>query len=283
MATLLRNFHPYTHAPQRPARFVCGAVLALAGFALLTGQLLAALADSAFAVALRGGLLAAAATTLGALPVLAVRRIDGRWQRLVLAAGAGAMTVAVISLWQQTHSTSGGVSLTMLAGMAGGMLAMAALARALPHDTPHAVRDARALYMFVWALAVHNVPEGFALGVAAHAEDAATLVSFAIAAQNVPEGLLVALALASTGATRGMAVGVAIITGLVEPLMALAGAALGATAGMLPLTLAIAAGAMLHTVRHDLLPGALHGPQRLQALLACAAGAILLCSAEQIA
>ena len=47
MATLLRNFHPYTRAPQRPARFVCGAVLALAGFALLAGQLLAALADSA--------------------------------------------------------------------------------------------------------------------------------------------------------------------------------------------------------------------------------------------
>ena len=29
------------------------------------------------------------------------------------------VTVAVISLWQQAHSTSGGVSLTMLAGMAG--------------------------------------------------------------------------------------------------------------------------------------------------------------------
>ena len=160
MATLLRTFHPYTHAPQRHARFVCGAVLALAGFVLLTGQLLAALAGSAFAVALQGGLLAAAATTLGALPILAVRRIDGRWQRLVLAAGAGAMTAAVISLWQQAQIASGSVSLTMLAGVAGGML---------------------------------------------------------------------------------------------------------------------------HTVRHDLLPSALHGPQRLQALLACAAGALLLCSVAQIA
>ena len=283
MATLLRNLHPYAHAPRRPARFVCGAVLALAGFALLVGQLPGALADSAFAVSLQGGLLAAAATTLGALPVLAVRRVDGRRQRLVLAAGAGAMTVAVISLWQQAQIASGGVSLTMLLGVTGGMLVMAALARILPHDAPHAVRDARALYMFVWALAVHNVPEGLALGVAAHAGDAATLVSFAIAAQNVPEGLLVALALASTGATRGMAVGVAVLTGLIEPLMALAGAALGATVDLLPLTLAIAAGAMLHTVRHDLLPGALHGPQRLQALFACAAGALLLCGAAQFA
>ena len=63
----------------------------------------------------------------------------------------------------------------------------------------------------------------------------------------------------------------------------LAGAALGATVDLLPLTLAIAAGAMLHTVRHDLLPGALHGPQRLQALFACAAGALLLCGAAQFA
>jgi ZIP family zinc transporter len=108
----------------------------------------------------------------------------------------------------------------------------------------------------VFAIYLHNLPEGLAIGVA-YAVDAAQglVLASGIAIQDIPEGLVVALALIAAGYGRRHAVLVGVASGLIEPV----GAALGASVVMaspllLPCGLGFAAGAMLFVVSHEIIP-----------------------------
>ena len=73
--------------------------------------------------------------------------------------------------------------------------------------------------------------------------------------QDIPEGLVVAMALLAVGYSRALAVGIAVLSGLTEPVMAIIGAAvLGESSLLLPLGLALAAGAMLFVISHEMIP-----------------------------
>jgi ZIP family zinc transporter len=66
---------------------------------------------------------------------------------------------------------------------------------------------------------------------------------------------VVALALRSVGYGRLTSVGLGVLSGLVEPIAAVFGAAvIGLTAGLLPWGLAMAAGAMLFVISHEIIP-----------------------------
>ncbi len=111
--------------------------------------------------------------------------------------------------------------------------------------------------MFAIALALHNVPEGLAVGVGVASGNAEVSwpVTWAIAVQNVPEGLIVAVAFLAAGQSRTTALLVTAATGFVEPLGAVAGfAALQLATSLLPGALAFAAGAMLFVVSHEIIP-----------------------------
>ncbi len=100
-------------------------------------------------------------------------------------------------------------------------------------------------------------PEGLAIGVAAAGTDAvgAQALATGIAIQDVPEGLVVALALSGVGYGRWTSAGLGVLSGLVEPIAAVFGAVLiGVSAGLLPWGLAIAAGAMLFVISHEIIP-----------------------------
>ncbi|MDP2226716.1 MAG: ZIP family metal transporter, partial [Moraxellaceae bacterium] len=120
-------------------------------------------------------------------------------------------------------------------------------------------RRVRGLWLFVFAIALHNLPEGLAVGVSAGSA-AASPVSIGIGLQNLPEGLVVAMALVSLGYRAGQATLVALATGLVEPVGGVIGASLVQGSAMwLPLGLGLAAGAMLHAVSHDVIPESRRG------------------------
>jgi ZIP family zinc transporter len=71
----------------------------------------------------------------------------------------------------------------------------------------------------------------------------------------MPEGLIVAMALRTLGLGAGKAWGVAALTGLAEPLGAMLGiAVLGSLPALYPLGLALAAGAMIFVVSHEIIP-----------------------------
>jgi ZIP family zinc transporter len=222
----------------------------------------------ALLASLVGGVLA---TTVGALPVLVVGRLSPKVHNAMLAFAAGVMLAAtVFSLllpgFALAEPLLGGPkagALAVVAAMATGGLAMAAIHRLLPHEHfqkghegPGRQRVAR-VWLFVLAIAVHNFPEGLSMGVGAASGDAAIGlgVTLGIGLQNLPEGLAVAMSLAGLGYSRMQALGVAALTGSVELIGGLAGAGLLAiSTALLPAALAFAAGTMLFVISDEVIP-----------------------------
>ena len=238
---------------------------------------------SAMAAGVQASLLAAVATALGALPVFVVQRVSKLQESALLAFSAGIMLAASIFALllpsleagqALTGERAGSAALTGL-GLALGMGLMLAIDRLTPHE--HAVLPpaaqghaslrggqgaaAQGARLMVLAILIHNVPEGLAVG-AAYAgigDDAAgsagASVALAIGLQNMPEGLIVAMALRAMGQSAGRAWGVAALTGLAEPLGAILGLlVLGSVPAFYPLGLALAAGAMLFVISHEIIP-----------------------------
>lgn len=248
------------------ARAGAGWLIALLGLALLgAGAVTRAPSIPAqLHDALLGGGMAAGATALGAAPMLVMRRVGAGTEGLLLGFGAGVMLAAsVFSLLLPGFDAAqalgfGSIEGTFLvvAGLTLGAAALVGLDRALPHThEPGPSRSTAAVWLFVFAIAVHNIPEGLAIGVAAGSAGSGNAVATGISLQNVPEGLIVAIALVTAGYRRVAAFTVAALSGLVEPLAALAGSLMVAQAeALLPWGLSAAAGAMLFVVSHEIIP-----------------------------
>jgi zinc transporter, ZIP family len=220
---------------------------------------------------LQASLLAGLATGLGALPILFLRRPSENLMAPMLGLAGGMMLAAsLFSLLVPAVQTVAASDAPWLLGIAtaGALLAGAALMQRLDRRTPHAhvegVEDSGLqpkIALVVAAIALHNVPEGLAVGVAASA-GVDHGMSVGIAIQNVPEGWIVASAMIALGAGPLRAALMALATGLVEPVGGLFGVIATTVAGAaLPLALAAAAGAMLWLVSHELIPAS-HRPGR---------------------
>ena len=251
-------------------RALSGWLVVITGFALLVAQLVRSVDgfDLPVSGAVAGGAMAAAATALGAVPLLLVRRISANVQGMLLGFGAGVMLAASVfalllpafaAAQMQTGSEFSAATLVAL-GLLLGAAGLLALDRALPHThAPEGRRSGAAVWLFVFAIAVHNIPEGLAIGVAAgltgSGAGAGDAVAAGISLQNVPEGLIVAIALVTAGYGRWLAFGVAAVSGLMEPIAAIAGSMMVSVSAMvLPWGLAGAAGAMLFVVSHEIIP-----------------------------
>ncbi len=270
MVARVARLHFQPAGPAGALRALTGWLIALTGFAVLLAQAVRDFDgfDLPLSGALAGGAMAAAATALGAVPLLVTRRIGAGAQGLLLGFGAGVMLAAsVFSLLlpafaaaQAQGGTDTGAALLVATGVAIGAAALLAMDRALPHThAPDGSRSGTAVWLFVFAIAVHNIPEGLAIGVAAglNGSNAGSgdAVATGISLQNVPEGLIVAIALVAAGYGRLFAFGVAAVSGLIEPVAAVAGSMLvSASAAILPWGLAGAAGAMLFVVSHEIIP-----------------------------
>ena len=223
---------------------------------------------------LEASLLAGAATGLGAIPVLMLRRPSERLMAPMLGLAGGMMLAASLfsllvpavqtvmasdAVWSLGIATAG----ALLAGVA----AMQMLDRRLPHEHVEEVESSGMqpnVALVVAAIAIHNVPEGLAVGVAA-AAGADHGMSLGIALQNIPEGWIVASAMVALGAAPLRAALIALGTGLVEPVGGLFGVIASTVAGAaLPMALAAAAGAMLWVVSHEMIPAS-HQPGRVGA------------------
>lgn len=254
------------------------------GLAIVSAGLLAAcwslwqnwiVPDPRVGQALVGGLVAAGATALGTLPVLMAQQVSDRARDALLGFGAGVMLAAcafslVVPGLAAAESLGAGpwqAGSVVGAGILIGAALLHLLDRWLPHE--HFIKGpegsparARALalkrtWLFVIAIALHNVPEGLAIGVAFAGTDpvGAGALATGIAIQDVPEGLVIAVALLGAGYSRGLAVGIGAASGLVEPVGAVLGAVVvGLSAGLLPWGLAFAAGAMLWVISHEIIP-----------------------------
>ena len=116
----------------------------------------------------------------------------------------------------------------------------------------------------VFAVTLHNIPEGMAIGVAfgsiAYNLNGATLTSavmlaIGIGIQNFPEGSAVSLPLRREGMSRTKSFFFGALSGIVEPISAVIGAILVLKVQiLLPILLSFAGGAMIYVVVQELIP-----------------------------
>lgn len=117
--------------------------------------------------------------------------------------------------------------------------------------------------MMTFAVALHNLPEGMAVGVvlAGVSGDAnisntmALAIAIGIAIQNFPEGAIISIPLHNNGVSKRKSFLLGVLSGMVEPLGACLTLLLaGWLTPVLPYLLSFAAGAMLYVVVEELVP-----------------------------
>lgn len=123
--------------------------------------------------------------------------------------------------------------------------------------------------MLVLAVALHNIPEGMAVGVVlagwmagneAITASATLALSTGIALQNFPEGAVISMPLRGEGMRKGRAFWYGVLSGAAEPVAAVLTIwAAGLILPALPYLLSFAAGAMIYVVVEELLPEASAG------------------------
>jgi ZIP family zinc transporter len=206
-------------------------------------------------------LIAGLATGVGGAIVAIFGNLNMRTYDALLGFAAGVMT-AVATLGLIQGALIEGNLLVTLIGIAVGAFVLFVLDRYLPHEheslpfecTNHIIYR-RGLMLFT-AMALHNVPEGLAVGTSYAAQPRlGLLLTLAIALHNIPEGIAVAGPFRACGMPRRQYLAWATGSGLTEPIAAI----LGATfvlffRGLLPFSLAFAAGAMLYVVFDELIP-----------------------------
>ena len=121
----------------------------------------------------------------------------------------------------------------------------------------------------MFAVIVHNVPEGLAVGVALAglyygsvglSVVSVLAVSLGIAIQNIPEGSIVSIPLWQACVSKQKAFWIGVLSGVVEPICAvLAFVVAGAVSQVLPYMLAFAGGAMIFVVIDEIVPEAKKG------------------------
>lgn len=215
-------------------------------------------------------------TALGSACVLFMRnKLNPMVRRALTGFAAGVMVAA--SVWsllipaiERSRSMGQWAFLPAAAGFWFGVLFLLLLDRAVPHLHMNSSRaegprsSLQRTTMLVLAVALHNLPEGMAVGVVyagwLSGETGITAMnalalSLGIAIQNFPEGAIISMPLRAEGVSRGKAFLYGLLSGAVEP----AGAVLtilaaGYVVPFLPYLLSFAAGAMVYVVVEELIP-----------------------------
>ena len=216
------------------------------------------------------------ATVVGAALGFLFKKISHAFSDVVLAFAAGVMlAAAVVGLILPSLEYGGQLPiLVTVAGIFCGALCLNLMDRLVPHlhrlagvdQETHPTQTAQLnkVLLFVLAIAIHNLPEGMAVGVVLAGflagDPTITLasvvaLSLGIAIQNFPEGAIISMPLRAEGMKKSRAFLGGVLSGIVEPI----GAALTILAARLivpalPYLLSFAAGAMLYVVVEELIP-----------------------------
>lgn len=215
---------------------------------------------------------AGAATGLGALPVLWRTSFSHRTYDAALGLASGIMIGASVFGLILPGMEEGTLAAVMLGVFIGGFALLVAN-RLLPHvhavylgwlghrgeaDTIDEASPWRRAILVGAAIALHNAPEGLAMGVAfaSGLEEVAVVLAVIIALQNVPDGFAFAVPLGTTPTGRLSILVLTTLSGLVPQVAA---AVFGFTvvsvaAGLFPVAAGFAAGAMIAVVFRELVP-----------------------------
>ena len=215
-------------------------------------------------------------TTLGATMVFFMRnKLSLKIEELLLGFASGVMIAA--SVWSliipsiDMAKEQGKIEwLPAAIGFILGILFLLLLDSLIPHlhlndNKPEGIKaKLKKTTMMVFAVTLHNIPEGMAVGVTfAGALIGNTGITMAgafalalgIAIQNFPEGAIISMPLKSEGMPKPKAFLYGMLSGIVEPIGAIITILLtNIIVPFLPYLLSFAAGAMIYVVVEELIP-----------------------------
>lgn len=215
-------------------------------------------------------------TTIGSAAVFFMKDgMNRTLQRILTGFAAGVMVAAsiwslIIPAMEQAEHMGKWAFLPALIGVWAGFGFLLLLDHIIPHlhlnsltpeGSPSSLGKSS---MMVLAVALHNLPEGMAVGVVAAgwitgnekiSAAAALALALGIAIQNLPEGAIISMPLKSNGMKRSQAFSYGVLSGVIEPIGAVLTILLAnQIAPTLPYMLSFAAGAMLYVVVEELIP-----------------------------
>lgn len=215
-------------------------------------------------------------TTLGAAMVFLMKKeMNKKVEKILLGFASGVMIAA--SVWSllipsiEMAETQGKVAWIPAAiGFLLGIVFLLVLDSIVPHmhlesENPEGIKSKlKKTTMMVFAVTLHNIPEGMAVGVTfagALAQKTGITIAGAfalaigIAIQNFPEGAIISMPLKSEGVSKTKAFLYGALSGIVEPIGAVITILLtNAVVPILPYLLSFAAGAMIYVVVEELIP-----------------------------
>lgn len=216
------------------------------------------------------------ATVIGAVIGFAFKRMSHKFSDIVLAFAAGVMlAAAVLGLIIPSLEYGGrfGILITV-AGIFAGAACLNLIDKLVPHlhkmagkePEGHHNANFNKVFLFVLAIAIHNLPEGIAAGVGFGSGDIsqALIIAGGIALQNIPEGMVIIAPMLAAGIRPGKTLLLAMGTGLVEVIGTLIGYfAVSVSTAILPFALAFAGGTMLYVISDEMIPEThAHGSER---------------------
>ena len=222
-----------------------------------------------------GLLLPLLGTTLGSGCVFFMKKgMHPTVQKILTGFAAGVMVAAsiwslIIPALDQAADMGKWSFIPAVAGFWLGILLLLVLDRVIPHMHMNEQCEGpscslKKSTMLIFAVALHNLPEGMAVGVvfagwlsgnAQMSLAGAMILAVGIAIQNFPEGAIISMPLRAEGMRKGKAFFYGFLSGVIEPLGALI-TILAAEffTPVLPYCLSLAAGAMFYVVVEELIP-----------------------------
>ena len=224
------------------------------------------------------------------------KELNSKIQKILLGFASGVMIAASIwSLIIPAIDMSEGISLVWLPAAIGFLLGMGFLLlldTIVPHlhinssDPEGPKSKIKKSTMLIFAVTLHNIPEGMAVGVvfagayygnAMLSMAGALALSIGIAIQNLPEGAIISMPLVGEGYTRKKSFLMGVMSGIVEPIAAVITILLiSFIETILPFLLAFAAGAMIYVVVEELIPESQAGEHSNLATISLALGFVLM-------
>lgn len=237
-------------------------------------------------------------TTLGSAMVFFLKdKISPRLEKILLGFASGVMIAAsIFSLILPSMEMEEGKNypsyLKASIGFLLGMGFLLLLDTIIPHlhlksTTPEGIKShLNKNTMMMFAVTLHNIPEGMAVGVAIAGAiagntlisiEAAIALSIGIAIQNFPEGAIISMPLKAENTSKFKAFMLGTLSGIVEPIAG--GITILLTSLVLPILpylLSFAAGAMIYVVIEELIPESQDGKHSNLSTIGFAVGFVLM-------
>ena len=194
-------------------------------------------------------------TGLGGVLSCFIKTTDNRFLALLLRITGGIMlSIVAFDLFPEAYKLSG--AWVTLIGLVLGIGLVVLMEKILPkNNSNHFLRSGLLLGI---SIALHNLPEGLAVGSSFIAGNAiGQNLSIVLLLHNLPEGLAVAIPLKISKVPNWKIILITILSGAPTGVGALIGACLGQIShSFVALCLAFAGGAMLYVTLDDILPNA---------------------------